>query len=107
MHLKSNPLVIATLLIAPLLLAAVAGAGFRNYEKDPDLEAAFAFDSELNGGDRKIADRAKAEEHYLRFLSRSRDSAQRARTYVQLGVLYATNYHREKGEEPDFAKSVE
>jgi len=78
-----------------------------NYEDDPDLKAAMQYDSEYNGGDRDLASQSLAEQHYLRYLQRCREPSQRAKVYVQLGVLFATNWHGDKGEQPDYEKSVE
>lgn len=92
-------------LAASASVASLVEARILNYEKDPDLEKAMYYDSEQNGARRDIADRALAEKHYLAYLSRATDKAHRARVYVQLGVLYATNWHAEKGEEPDYPKA--
>jgi len=78
------------------VLCSLATAEFRNFGNDPELAAAFRFDGEMNGGDEELSDRARAEQHYLRFIKGSADSAQRARAYVQLGVLYATGINKEK-----------
>jgi hypothetical protein len=76
-----------------------------NYENDPDLAAAIGYDSETNGGNRHIASQQLAEKHYLAYLQRARDPDQRARVYVQLGVLFSTNWHKEAGEKPDYQKA--
>ena len=81
--------------------------GILNRDNDPDLAKALAFDSECNEGAKHVPDaQSLAEKHYLAYLGRATDSALRARVYVQLGVLFATNYHPEFGEKPDYAKSV-
>jgi hypothetical protein len=76
-----------------------------NFENDADLGAALRFDSETNGGNRQISDQAMAEKSYLAYLERARDPDQRTRVYVQLGVLFSTNWHKEAGEKPDYEKA--
>lgn len=76
-----------------------------NYENDPDLAAAMEWDSECNGGDRTISSQQLAEKHYLAYLQRAKDADQIAFVYVQLGVLFNTNWHKEAGEKPDYAKA--
>lgn len=76
-----------------------------NYENDPDLAAAMGYDSEMNGGNRQVASQHLAEQHYLVYLQRAQSADQRARVYVQLGVLFSTNWHKEAGEKPDYFKA--
>jgi len=76
-----------------------------NYQNDPDLALAMQHDYELNGGDRLVGNQKTAEKHYLAFLAKAEDSAQRTRVYVQLGVLFSTSYDRRKGEKPDWVKA--
>ena len=83
-----------------------AHARLVNYEKDSDLELAMKYDSECNGGDRTIASQSPAETHYLAYLERCVDKIQRAKVYSQLGSLFATNWHPEYGERPDYEKAV-
>ena len=87
------------------LSTVTLASGLRNYENDPDLAKAMRYDSEMNGGNRSIADQSQAEEHYLRYLAHAEDSGMRARVCVQLGVLFSTNWHAERGEKPDYEKA--
>lgn len=84
-------------------MSVVADVSRLNPDNDPDLAKAIAHDAEMNGGNRLIASREIAEKHYLRYLSRNPgvSSAQKARVFTQLGVLYTTNVIKEKGEEKD------
>lgn len=79
---------------------------FVNHENDPDLALAMRYDAETNGGDRAIANRELAEQHYLAYLEKTTDPDRRAHIYVQLGVLYCTNFDVQNGEEADFAKGT-
>jgi len=99
-------LYLGTFFVALLILQALAQAGdLVNYENDAELSKAISYDSELNGGDRKTASQSLAEMHYLAYLTHSSNVDQIARVYVQLGVLFSTNWHREYGEKPDYEKA--
>ncbi len=89
-----------------LFPSAISFARLINYENDPDLEIAMEYDSEYNGGDHANASQPLAEEYYLKYLEKCTESSQRAKVYCQLGVLYATNWHAEYGEKPDYEKCV-
>lgn len=73
--------------------------------KDPDLRLARMYDSELNGGTRLPGAQQVAERHYLAYLPRANDTAERCRIHTQLGVLFSTNVHPEFGEERDSPKA--
>jgi hypothetical protein len=81
-------------------------AALINYEKNPDLEQAMKYDAEYNGANLAISSQSKAEEYYLKYLETCKESSQRAKVYCQLGVLFATNFDKNKGEKPDYGKSV-
>ena len=104
---RSRRHIISAVLLIAMCMGRICLARLVNYEDDPDLKAAMQYDSEYNGGDRDLASQSLAEQHYLRYLQRCREPSQRAKVYVQLGVLFATNWHGDKGEQPDYEKSVE
>jgi beta-lactamase regulating signal transducer with metallopeptidase domain len=81
--------------------------GLVNHMHDPDLAKAMVYDSEMTGGVHLQNGQALAERHYLAALGRITDPAIRARIYVQLGVLFGTNYHPELGEKADYARCAE
>lgn len=98
-----------TALVVALMIAASAGSAIaltvHNYENDPDLAEALRFDAENNHADPNVSSQGQAEKYYLAYLQRATDPDQRARVYVQLGVLFATNYDSKRGEKADFDKS--
>jgi tetratricopeptide (TPR) repeat protein len=97
--------ILLTLALFIFLAASRYAYGLKNYDNHPDLAKAMKYDSEKNGGDRKKADRRKAEYHYLRYLEDAKDSFQRAKVYCQLGSMYAVSFNREKGEKRNYAKA--
>jgi hypothetical protein len=101
----ANQALCRALVIGAILCSGQHAHAIVNYEKDPSLELAIGYDSELNGGDRTRASHELAERDYLAYLKRATDSFQRARVYVQLGVLFNTTWHPEYGENPDYPKA--
>ncbi len=77
----------------------------RQRYRDPDLRLAVMYDSERNGGVRLEQAQTKAEQYYLAYLPRAKNSAERCFIYSQLSVLLSTNWHQEQGERPDYPKS--
>jgi len=107
---RTRHLSVTAFVAAVLCVCGTAGAWsmLRNYDNDPDLAAAMRYDSEVNkGATREGASQSLAEKHYLAYLTRAKDPDQRARVYVQLGVLFSTNWNKEAGESPDYAKARE
>lgn len=71
----------------------------KNSTIDPNLELAMTYTSEMNGGNRELADRSLAESYYLAFLQKPDvQSWQKAAVYNLLGAIYVTALNREKGE---------
>ncbi len=92
-------------LLALLILSVMPVKAIENYKNDPALKRALYYDSEQNGGDRKISNQKLAEKYYLEYLTKEENPFIRTQVYTQLGVLFNTNWHAEKGEKPDYKKA--
>jgi hypothetical protein len=74
-----------------------------NYDKDSTLSLAMECDSGETT-DRSKIDRAKAEAHYLEYLSKNIPSFQAARVNLRLGALYTVESDPRGGIMPDYEK---
>jgi len=89
--------------LSGVVLPLSAGV-IRNFRNDPTLAKAFRYDLSMLE-DKSQADHELAERHYLAYLERETESWQRARVYVQLGVLFAVGYDVSVGESPDYERA--
>jgi hypothetical protein len=97
-----------SLYVLAILFCVIPNVGLArlvNYEDDPNLKLAMQYDLESSKTD-EASNQALAEKYYLKYLETATDHGQRAKVYSHLGVLFATAYRPEKGEKPDFQKSV-
>lgn len=95
---------IAVLLCILFGVHSASFARLHNYENDPDLEKAIRYDRELNDG--RSGSQELAEKYYLAYLEKCEESSQRAKVYVQLGVLFSTNVDKANGEKRDQEKCI-
>jgi len=110
MSMKSVSISAALVAVAFVACAAasesvcVIGLGIVNYSNDADLAAALHYDNPpVESGERQNRD--LAEQHYLAYLERCKESFQRAKIYYALAAMYSINLNRLRGETPDRNKA--
>lgn len=106
MNIKGFSTLLLALSCGVFLQPEDANAALRNYENDLVLEKAMSYDAEYNGGKHIQDAQQLAEQHYLEYLKTSTNSAQRAKVYVQLGVLFGANFSKDHGGGADYDKCV-